>query len=37
MIDGGVRHLPILSSGEVIGMVSMRDVLRALTEAVRLS
>jgi CBS domain-containing protein len=37
MIDGGVRHLPIMASGQVMGMVSIRDVLRALTEAVRLS
>ena len=37
MIDDGVRHLPILASGNVIGMVSIRDVLRALTDAVRLS
>jgi CBS domain-containing protein len=37
MIDAGVRHLPILASGEVIGMVSIRDVLNPLTEAVRLS
>jgi CBS domain-containing protein len=37
MIDAGVRHLPILASGELIGMVSIRDVLRALTDAARLS
>jgi CBS domain-containing protein len=37
MIDDGVRHLPILASGSVIGMVSIRDLLRALTEAVRVS
>jgi len=27
MIDRGVRHLPVVSRGEILGMVSMRDVL----------
>jgi CBS domain-containing protein len=37
MINANVRHLPILASGEVIGMVSIRDVLRALAELARLT
>lgn len=37
MINANVRHLPILASGEVIGMVSIRDVLRVLTELARVS
>lgn len=27
MVDGGVRHLPVVEDGRVIGVVSMRDVL----------
>jgi CBS domain-containing protein len=37
MINANVRHLPLLASGDVIGMVSMRDLLRALAELARLS
>lgn len=27
MLDLGVRHLPVLKSGELVGMVSMRDLI----------
>lgn len=27
MISGGFRHLPVMSAGEVVGVVSMRDIL----------
>jgi CBS domain-containing protein len=26
MISGGFRHLPVMSQGEVVGVVSMRDI-----------
>jgi CBS domain-containing protein len=26
MLDNGFRHLPVVERGEVIGMVSMRDL-----------
>jgi CBS domain-containing protein len=32
MLDHGVRHLAVTSKDRVIGVVSMRDVLRVLTE-----
>jgi CBS domain-containing protein len=37
MIEAKVRHLPIMENGEVIGVVSMRDLLRAMAEEARLS
>ena len=27
MLAGGIRHLPVVDDGKVIGMVSMRDVM----------
>lgn len=27
MVDGGVRHLPVVENGRVVGVVSMRDLL----------
>ena len=32
MIQGGFRHLVVLESGEVTGVVSMRDIVRCWTE-----
>ena len=32
MLEHGVRHLAVTSEGRVIGVVSMRDVLRVLTD-----
>jgi predicted transcriptional regulator len=32
MLDGEVRHLPIMEDGVAIGMLSARDALRALAE-----
>lgn len=32
MLDHGVRHLAVTREGRVIGIVSMRDVLRVLTD-----
>jgi len=37
MLDEGVRHLPVMSNGHVLGVVSVRDVLRVLTDAWRRS
>jgi CBS domain-containing protein len=28
MLDSGFRHLPVVENGQVIGMVSMRDLAR---------
>jgi|HigsolmetaAR202D_1030399.scaffolds.fasta_scaffold26488_1 CBS domain-containing protein len=30
MLDEGVRHLPVMADGEVVGIVSIRDVLEVL-------
>ena len=32
MLDNGFRHLPVVESGEVIGMVSMRDLAELTTD-----
>ncbi len=29
MLDGGFRHLPVLESGRLVGIVSLRDLSRA--------
>ena len=31
MLEAGVRHLPVMHDNEVVGMVSMRDLLAAET------
>jgi CBS domain-containing protein len=31
MLDNGFRHLPVVEGGEVIGMVSMRDLAELTT------
>jgi CBS domain-containing protein len=33
MLDEGVRHVPVMRDGRVVGMVSVRDVLRVLADA----
>ncbi|MCE4605034.1 MAG: CBS domain-containing protein [Desulfurococcales archaeon] len=33
MNETGVRHIPILRDGEVVGIVSMTDIARRITEA----
>ncbi|HET9443405.1 MAG TPA: CBS domain-containing protein [Acidimicrobiales bacterium] len=35
MLDEGVRHLPVVSDGQVVGVVSVRDALRVLADAWR--
>ena len=35
MLDEGVRHLPVVSEGQVVGVVSARDALRVLADAWR--
>lgn len=32
MLASGIRHLPVMEDGEVVGMVAARDALRVLTE-----
>ncbi|HET7487803.1 MAG TPA: CBS domain-containing protein [Acidimicrobiales bacterium] len=34
MLTVGVRHLPVIDEGEVVGMVAARDALRVLSAAV---
>ena len=29
MLDGGFRHLPVVEDGEIVGIVSLRDISRA--------
>jgi CBS domain-containing protein len=33
MLDAGIRHMPIRREGEIVGMISIRDVLDALLSA----
>jgi signal-transduction protein with cAMP-binding, CBS, and nucleotidyltransferase domain len=37
MLDNEIRHMPIVEDGVIIGLVSVRDVLRAFAEATRAS
>lgn len=37
MLDEGVRHVPVVSNGRVLGVVSVRDALRVLADAWRRS
>lgn len=32
MVDGGFRHLPVLEEEKLVGMISIRDVARALSD-----
>ena len=32
MIHGGFRHLPVVESGAVVGMLSIRDLMRVVLE-----
>jgi CBS domain-containing protein len=32
MIHGGFRHLPVVESGKVIGILSIRDLMRAVLD-----
>ncbi len=33
MVDKGFRHLPVLKDGEIVGIVSMRDLVTQLTQS----
>jgi CBS domain-containing protein len=33
MLDAGIRHMPVVSEGRLVGMVSMRDLLAVHTWA----
>lgn len=35
MLDAGVRHLPVLDDGQLVGIISMRDLLRLAMEESR--
>jgi len=35
MIDRNIRHLPVYGSGELLGLISVRDVLREMIEVQR--
>ncbi|MCU0267606.1 MAG: CBS domain-containing protein [Acidimicrobiales bacterium] len=32
MLDGGIRHLPVVDEGKVVGIISIRDVLAHLMD-----
>jgi CBS domain-containing protein len=32
MLDGGFRHLPVMESGTLLGIVSMRDLARSISK-----
>lgn len=34
MVDAGIRHLPVVEDGEVVGMLSLRDVTAVLLASV---
>jgi len=33
MIENNIRHMPVVEGGRVVGVISIRDVLRALVTA----
>ena len=33
MLDGGFRHLPVIDSDSLVGIVSMRDLARSISKA----